>query len=363
MKTQDKMNLTNEEFERRIDILRGQSFYIGNSYFPKFPSKSNQERFEDCVNQIKKYGWPDFNYLLYGMDVKTEEENDKYVNAMEFVYRRNYLNFERNPINSCVLLRNKYYFGIFAKAIGIKTPNNIAYIEHGYIYNIHDSFKRISFKEMMKISSDVFCKSNEGENGVAVYHLQQIDGNYYCNGIVIEEEDFSRKLGNETFIVQEKILQHPEMDRLYPTSINTIRLDTVRSLKTGDIYIWPSIMRMGTGGSHIDNGSQGGIMVNINLETGYLAEDGYIEPQFNGRIVHEHPDTGVVFSTFKIPYFKDACKQAIYFHSKLKDIHSIGWDVVITSEGPAFIEGNDDWEILDAQLGGGVRNLFERDFF
>jgi hypothetical protein len=32
-------------------------------------------------------------------------------------------------------------------------------------------------------------------------------------------------------------------------------------------------------------------------------------------------------------------------HSFFYGIHSIGWDIAITEDGPVFIEGNDNWEI------------------
>ena len=77
------INLSAEEIERRINILKTQTFYLGPSYYPEKKSKSDQERFNDLVEQIKSYGWPDFQYLQYGMDVKTPEECAKYVNALE----------------------------------------------------------------------------------------------------------------------------------------------------------------------------------------------------------------------------------------------------------------------------------------
>ena len=178
------IELTHEELQRRIEILKKQDFYKGKSYFPELKSKSIEERFEDCVEQIKEYGWPDFNYMVYGMDVKTSDESHKYVNGMEFVYRRNYLNFERNNFNSCCLLRNKLYFGIFAKSIGIKTPKDLALIENGKILNISEKFKEISNMEFLALSDDMFCKSLDGENGVGVFHLQVQGGQFLVNGNV-----------------------------------------------------------------------------------------------------------------------------------------------------------------------------------
>lgn len=356
--------LPKNEIESRIERLHGQTFYRGNSYFPEQNSKAYEERQMDLERHIKLFGYPDFNYLLYGMDVKSQEEQDKYVNAWEFICRRNFLNMHRNIHNSTCILRNKFYFGIFASAIGIKTPLNVAYIENRVISDIANGFKAVSLTETLGKSPDVFCKSMDGENGVGVFHVQYKDGIIIINGKQADETDFWNVIGNGTFLIQEKITQHPEMSRIYPTSINTLRIDTVRNLKNGEIHLWPSMMRMGAFGSHIDNGSQGGIMVNIDLETGVLNDYGYRESHFDGGgIFYEHPNTKVKFNSFEVPFFKEAVEKCVFFHSMLKDIHSIGWDVVITPDGPAFIEGNDDWEILDAQLGGGVRNLYERDFF
>ena len=363
MNTQTNIALTEEELQRRIDILRKQTFYLGDSYFPEFPSKSKEERFQDLVCQIKKYGWPDFQYLLYGMDVKTQEECDKYVNAMEFVYRRNYLNFERNPFNSCCILRNKFYFGIFASSIGIKTPENVGYIENGVIHSIKRQFKEISLEQLLEECPDGFCKSLDGENGEDVFHLQYSGHDILIDGTAITADYLKSIAGKGSFLVQKKIHQHEKMNQLYPLSINTIRIVTVRNLKTGNISIWPSMFRMGAGGSHIDNASKGGVVVNINPDTGKLSKFGCRYAKFGGGRIDRHPDTGVVFSTFDIPFFDEVKRTAIYFHSMLKDIHSIGWDIAITPEGPAYIEGNDDWSIVQSQLDRGVRDLYEADFF
>ena len=52
------------------------------------------------------------------------------------------------------------------------------------------------------------------------------------------------------------------------------------------------------------------------------------------------------------------------FHEKLGDIHSIGWDIAITKDGPIFIEGNDNWELsLMQACNGGLKGEFEEFFY
>lgn len=38
------------------------------------------------------------------------------------------------------------------------------------------------------------------------------------------------------------------------------------------------------------------------------------------------------------------------FHTFLPSIHSIGWDIAITKDGPCFVEGNDNWEVSLVQI-------------
>ena len=58
-----------------------------------------------------------------------------------------------------------------------------------------------------------------------------------------------------------------------------------------------------------------------------------------------HPDTGIKFSEFHAPEYKQAVKLACRAHKALYGIRAIGWDVAISDHGPVFIEGNDNWEI------------------
>lgn len=43
-------------------------------------------------------------------------------------------------------------------------------------------------------------------------------------------------------------------------------------------------------------------------------------------------------------------------HKQFYELESIGWDIVITPNGPVILEGNDDWEIGGPQdTSGGLK--------
>jgi hypothetical protein len=94
--------------------------------------------------------------------------------------------------------------------------------------------------------------------------------------------------------------------------------------------------------------------VSVDPVRGSLRGDGYFKPGYGGRAA-QHPNSGVVFDGFQIPYFREAVELVSQLHRHLRGVHSIGWDVAITPTGPTIIEGNDDWE-------GGIPMVLERDF-
>ena len=215
----------------------------------------------------------------------------------------------------------------------------------------------------LSIHHRLFCKPLDGEEGKGIFIVVEKDGVLYCDGITTNEEKIMSKLTEKRYIVQTFIEQHKSMSQLHPESINTIRLVTVKGLKDGKIHVLPSILRIGTGDSVVDNTSQGGIAVGIDLDTGFLKKFGFYKPQY-GLKADVHPDSNVRFETFQIPYFEEVKSKAIYFHSLLPQIHSVGWDIAIGEDGPVFVEGNDNWEITGPQsCNGGMKKEFKEFFY
>ncbi len=118
---------------------------------------------------------------------------------------------------------------------------------------------------------------------------------------VSEVGDFNqlRKLHGENFIVQEKERQHEWFARFNPSSLNTIRVVTYRSVVDEKIYILQTLLRMGKNGSMVDNQSSGGIACGID-KTGKLNSWG--TDKLSNRY---YSSNSVIFSeTGRIPNFE-----------------------------------------------------------
>jgi hypothetical protein len=158
----------------------------------------------------------------------------------------------------------------------------------------------------------------------------------------------------EPRIVQPLLRQHPILDALYPRSVNTVRIDT---LIDGDtVRSSAATLRLGMGGSRVDNLSRGGLTVPIDLSTGRLAGPGRRMPCFATRYYQLHPDTGVRFESLTLPHWPQVRDLVERGARALAPLGTLGWDVALTAEGPVLVEANANWGEDLFQLNRGLRD-------
>ena len=120
------------------------------------------------------------------------------------------------------------------------------------------------------------------------------------NGFVSEKEtieDIFNRFGKD-FIVQEKVLQHPVMSSLNPTSLNTLRI--LSFLYGNEVIILYAVVRIGRKNRVVDNETSGGINADIDLASGRIWDCAYGTPS-EKRITHT--DVWTLLKGFQIPSF------------------------------------------------------------
>jgi hypothetical protein len=118
-----------------------------------------------------------------------------------------------------------------------------------------------------------------------------------------------------------------------------------------------SFLRIGANGRSTDNISSGGVAVII--ENGKLNKWGFQKSGI-GTKIDKHPNSNITFKNYEIPYWDEIQDTVKNAHRMFYGLHSIGWDVCITENGILLIEGNDNWDTIDAQfLGQGKKNYLK----
>ena len=185
------------------------------------------------------------------------------------------------------------------------------------------------FSAFLQGQEAVFAKPNHGSCGNGVEKLKVAD---FADPAAMLSYVREKKL----VVLEHALPQHPDMARLHPQSVNTMRI--VTDLVGDTIHIAYIVVKIGRGGGCCDNTGQGGVLCRVDPETATIcsvATDDY----FN--IFEKHPDTGVEFKGYHIPMLPEAIALAKQAAREIPQMRHVGWDVAITPDGPAIIEGNE----------------------
>lgn len=142
-------------------------------------------------------------------------------------------------------------------------------------------------------------------------------------------------------IFQPVVVQHDALARLNPSSVNTIRINTLRTGDQVDSHV--AVLRVGRAGAIVDNAAAGGLCVGIDMATGQVAQFARTKPAVSTRLFEHHPDTGVAFGSIAVPFWPDVLELVRRGARAMAPLRSLGWDVAVTPEGPIVIETNAAW--------------------
>ncbi len=187
---------------------------------------------------------------------------------------------------------------------------------------------RIAFLAFLSENEDIIAKPLEGSSGVGILHYTREDW------LGREDAFLTELLANDIGIIEQRVIQHPKMMEMCPTSVNTIRIATLLGdKKQGVVY---AFLRIGNG-KIMDNVDCGGMAARVDLESGKLLTVGADKA---GNIFTKHPMTGTPIIGFEVPFFQEAMQMCLEAAQKVPQMRFIAWDVAVTKDGPCFIEGN-----------------------
>lgn len=297
-------------------VLTGVRFKKLDHIMDIVKEKSGQNKaktFFDILWCAARYGAGYYDYLMYGFYDMNGRERDTYLTRV----RNKKVQDIMNDIAYSDEFDDKIRFNEnFAEFLGRKTLNGETATED-------------DLSAFLEGQEAIFAKINHGDCGRGVEKLYVKD---FENPAAML--DYIKE--NKLFVLEQVLPQHEDMARLHPSSVNTMRILT--DLVDGTVHIAYIIVKMGRGGGVCDNSGQGGILCRVDVETGKIcspATDDY----FN--VYDSHPDTGIVFQGYQLPMVKEAIELAKKAALKVPQVGHVGWDMAITPNGPAIIEGND----------------------
>ena len=211
----------------------------------------------------------------------------------------------------------------------VNRPSTIARSIRGVF--VDENYSIISYQ-------DVLDKCKNANNGIVIKNCVESYGGF---GILFWDpsksinqlEEYLKNF--EIAVIQKVLCQHPELKKIHPISVNTLKIMTL--LFEGKVHVLPIVLRMGQGDSRVDNISSGGIFSGIQKD-GHLMPMGY---DYRNNIFDRHPQ-GLRFSDFIVPGYYESINLVKRLAPRLSGISKlISWDIaILPTEDPVIIETN-----------------------
>lgn len=323
--------------------------------------KKSKSKMKKEINICKKfwgcYPLHYYRYDLYRRD-KDMSERELLNYIPEFYFYNLFLPYYDSRKYE-ILLTDKIITEQLFRSLAIPQPQTICKLINNHIYTSEleeKGYEDVKQELIENKYKKIFVKPADGEGGHGLFIFNKNkSGQYITKDNEVLDEVFLSEIGaRNNYIIQPGIEQDPEISEIYPHSVNTFRIATEN--KNGNIRILCATLRIGRGGMQVDNGTQGGIMIKIDLNTGEIASFANSE---TCEYFQKHPDTNFVFEEGKITEWKRMKDFVIKSAEKLALFTYLGWDIALTQNGPVAIETNLNFGLDHYQVAlGGLREIF-----
>ena len=279
----------------------------------KKTGKSKISIFRDMKDCAVKYGAGYSDYDLFEMYRLNDLQRDTYITRG----RNNELIKKYNDPSYDHLFRNKVEFNTLFKD----------YIKRDFIDVNHSSKEDVC--KFMKKHPIFMAKPIIGTCGKGI---EKIDIKDYAH---LDEIYAYLTKDGMNYELEEVIEQDLQVAKIYPDSINTVRIVTI--VNDGIPYIICAYFRIGNG-KYVDNFNSGGMVAPVNELTGEVM-DLAIDKKKN--LYEKHPLTHESIKGFMFPNWSQALKLVEKASLVVPQMRYIGWDVCFSKKGPILVEGNE----------------------
>ena len=273
-------------------------------------SKTNKNKlsiFIDIINCGIKYQAGYIDYNLFEMYNLTKEERKTIITrGINNEILKKYNDQSKAYIFEDKALFNKLYD---------------KYLNREWIY-LKDNLEE--FKKYLKNKKEIIVKPLSLSCGKGVEKIKVSEYE--------PEELYNHLIKTERFLVEDVAKQNKEISKIYPESVNTVRIVTLNK------KVVAAFIRFGNLGNVVDNFNHDGMVTTINIETG-IVEYPALDKKKN--IYEIHPYTNEKIIGLKIPMWDKVKELCIEACDVTPEIGYIGWDVCVGEKEPCLIEGND----------------------
>ena len=268
--------------------------------------------FLDFMGEYLFHGAYLLDYIQYGFYWKNRRERDRYVVHGKLLEMMKICN---SPAHRYIFDQKPEFDKAFQE-----------FLQRDFL-NMPDATEE-DFRNFISGKEHFFTKQPDGMFGTGVEKV-------YVKDITNVKRTF-QEYKKKKYLLEETLTQCKEMAEFNDTSINTLRIVTIRKAD-GNAEVIGGLVRVGRKGRIADNFHHMGIAAFLD-PCGIVSATG-IDKNYDRHIVH--PDSRKKIVGFSVPVWDKVVDTVCRAAQVVPDVRYIGWEVVITDDYKiALVEGN-----------------------
>lgn len=275
-----------------------------------------------------------------------------------------YFRFSFDSVNTTHSLRKQYLSEnmmnyLLIKHVGIECCDELE-DKYGLYLKLKPFYKREICKietekdydkylEFISRHESYFVKPNSASCGRGCNKVCNLQPHTYTQAA--DDSEFKKLLMDKGCILEELIDQDDALKQWNPTSVQTIRLNTILTSK--GFYVFPAVIRIGKENAVVDNATLGGYVAAIDEKTGAIITKA---TSYRGEAYGNCEK----MKGWHVPEWDTMLDMARKIQESMPHQKFVGWDFAYAKNGWCLVEAN--WGVIIAQfgIGKGVRKEFER---
>lgn len=278
----------------------------------------------------------DFNRIVKEIKLKTNMSKNKIIKDIincHFAYKssyRDYYDYEfykltpeekrtyiTTGINQDFINKNNKHVDYFTNRIKFYEKFH-KYINREYIVINEDNYEE--FKKFTKSHQNIVAKSIDFSN-------QNLLGKVKLNN-KNRESVFHELLNNKLNVIEEDIIEYPELSKLHPKSLNTIRVITLNQ------KIILAYLQIGVDDNITDSFNENNLIAPVNIDTGLID---YSAVDKNKNTYDRHPNSKENILWLTIPKWPRIKRFVENLAKETPELKYVGWNVCLNEKDPVLV--------------------------
>jgi hypothetical protein len=243
-------------------------------------------------------------------------------------------------------IMDKLAFTYMMRALGVPHPTPRAFVHQGRLLSLDQNLEPsgpVTIEQLLLQASGLVFRPVSGWGGRGVFFVHGEQGELLVDHEPCEPEEIAQRVGRlDQYMVTDYLKPADYSLAIHPSGPCTVRILTNWDLERNKPFIAAASHRFGAAGRMLDAFKVGNssLVSEIDYDTGRLGFGRNLDADGKLLSLTHHPESGAPIEGVTVPHWEATKEKVLEIAAALPHYPLVGWDILVTDEGPFWLEGN-----------------------